>query len=450
MQRIYIFSLFLLTAFAAKAQESPWISLFNGKDLTGWQVVAGKAEYKVVNGEIHGIGVPNTPNTFLRTVEEYDDFILEAEFIIDLGINSGLHVRSHQRPNGNVYGYQMEIDHNPERSWSGGIQDEARRAWLYPLTLNKPAQKAYKPGKWNKYKIECVGPIIKTYVNGILTAHLLDDADSKGFIAIQVHSLYNPQGEGKKSRWKNIRLKKLGKSSVPTATKERIYVVNNLPNQISDDEKGDGWRLLWDGKTSKGWRGVSTNAFPEDKWSMQDNALTIKAGEGGLGKDIITEEKFGLGFEFKFEFLYTEGANSGVKYFVEEALSKGGSSGIGLEYQILDDAVHPDAKMGVVGNRTISSLYDLIPSTKSGWVPGRPNQWNIGRIVAYPDGRIEHYLNNQLAVKYQRGDKIYEALIARSKYADILGFGLVNEGHLLLQDHGNKVSYRNLKIRKIK
>jgi hypothetical protein len=138
-----------------------------------------------------------------------------------------------------------------------------------------------------------------------------------------------------------------------------------------------------------------------------------------------------------------------LKYFVDENYKSGGKSGIGLEYQILDDALHPDAKQGVVGNRTMGSLYDLIPSHKFEWAAARIGQWNQGRIVSYADGKVEHYLNNIKILEYQRGSPTYKVLVARSKYADYEGFGMAPSGPILLQDHGSDVAFRSLRIRRL-
>lgn len=441
---LILFNLLLLPSMAVSfPAKEKWISLVNGKDLTGWKLVNGKAKYDVVDGMIVGTCVKDSPNSFLALDKEYGDFILELQIKIDDGINSGIQFRSLQKPeDGRVNGYQMEVDHRKERSWSGGIYDEARRGWLYPLELNPSAKQAYKWGDWNTYRIECIGSTIRTWVNDFPAAYLIDDASLKGLIALQVHAVYDAQGEGKKTYWKNIRIQTKNLQARPLTN---ITVVNLVPNTLSPLEKQQGYRLLWDGKTTTGWRGAFKDSFPDKGWEIKDGILSVLPSNGGEstnGGDIVTMDSFAA-FELTFDFKFTEGANSGVKYFVDEKyLSKG--SAIGLEYQILDDERHPDAKEGVVGNRTLGSLYDLIPSLK---IQDIPRIWNEGRIVVYPDNRIEHWLNGRKIVEYQRGTPIYYALVARSKYNVWEGFGMAEKGYILLQDHGDAVSFRSIKIR---
>ena len=156
-----IFSIILCTfiSVGALGQKTATINLFNGKDLRGWKILNGKAKYEVKNGEIVGTTVHGEPNSFLVTEQEYGDFILTLDFKIDPGTNSGIQFRSESKPDyqdGRVHGYQLEIDPS-ERAWTGGIYDEARRLWLYPLEYNVPAKKAFKQNEWNKIRIECIG-----------------------------------------------------------------------------------------------------------------------------------------------------------------------------------------------------------------------------------------------------------------------------------------------------
>jgi hypothetical protein len=447
---VLAFALFLTANNLFSQGKGDWENLFNGKDLKGWKQLNGKAKYEVLNGEIVGTTVADEPNSFMATEKDYGDFILELEYKVPQGMNSGIQFRSLSNPdfkNGRVHGYQFEVDPSP-RAWTGGIYDEARRDWLYTMEYNPDAKKAFKQDEWNKVRIECIGTSLRTFVNGIAAAHVVDDVTPSGFIALQVHALQKGEVAGKQIKWRNVRIQT--KNLKPTLLDE-VFVVNLIPNTISDQEKKNGLSLLWDGKTSSGWRGAYKDKFPESGWEIKDGAISVVKSSGAEsqnGGDIVTTGEYGA-FDLQFEFKLTEGANSGLKYFVTEKEGNKGSA-IGLEYQILDDAVHPDAKQGVVGNRTLASLYDLIPSIKVQRGLRKIGEWNNGRIVVFPDNRVEHWLNGYKVVEYQRGTPIYNALVARSKYAQYENFGMAQKGRILLQDHGDTVSFRSIKVKELK
>ncbi len=187
-----------LLIFTNSLPAQKWIDLFDGKSLDNWEQKGGEAEYRVQDGEILGITRYDTPNSFLCTKKIYGDFILELDVKVDGDLNSGIQIRSESYPEyrkGRVHGYQVEIDPS-KRAWSGGIYDEGRRGWIYPLTRNKNSQKAYKPGKWNHFRIEAAGHSIRTWINGIQCANLVDGITSEGFIALQVHKVGSPDEAG--------------------------------------------------------------------------------------------------------------------------------------------------------------------------------------------------------------------------------------------------------------
>lgn len=220
-------------------------------------------------------------------------------------------------------------------------------------------------------------------------------------------------------------------------------------NVLTEQEKREGWELLWDGKTTNGWRGAKLEAFPQKGWTIQNGILKVLPSDGGEstnGGDIVTVRKY-KDFILKVDFKITEGANSGIKYFVDPELNKGEGSAIGCEFQILDDERHPDAKMGVGGNRKLASLYDLIPAPDN--KPFNIKEFNTATIIVKGND-VEHWLNGQLMVKYNRNSQQWNALVAYSKYRKWPDFGNLTEGRILLQDHGNEVWFKNIKIKELR
>ena len=445
------FILFFLTVFYSVSTSAQDVRLFDGQSLKGWKVLGGKADFKVEDGMIVGTTVANTGNSFLTTEKNYSDFIVELDFKIeDTANNSGVMVRSHydESGKGRVYGRQVEIDPSA-RKWSAGIYDEQRRGWLYPLTLNTNAQDAFIPDAFNHLKIECIGNETKTWLNNKPVAYVVDTIDNDGFIALQVHSVSDESHAGKRVFFKNIKLKT--KNLKPSPFANDIYVVNMQPNKLTDYEKKNGWKLLFDGKSNKGWKSARSNKFPEKGWVIENGNLSVLPSQGkesANGGDIISNEQFSA-FDLSFSFKLTTGANSGVKYFVTLQEKTDGSA-IGLEYQVLDDTLHPDAKLGINGNRTLASLYDLIKADKQKRFIKPIGEWNWGRVVVYPDNRVEHFLNGVKVLEYVRGSEEYRRLVANSKYKIWPNFGEAKQGHILLQDHGDAVSFRSIKIRELK
>ncbi|MBJ2175888.1 DUF1080 domain-containing protein [Aureibaculum sp. A20] len=430
-----------------EVDDTPWVEIFDGKTLDGWSIIGGKATYDVENNSIVGRTVRNTPNTFLRSDKMYGDFILELDYKVDSTMNSGIQIRSNSFPNyrdGRVHGYQIEIDPS-ERAWSAGIYDESRRGWLNPMTDNPEAQKAFKQNDWNHYRIEAIGDTIKTWINEIPAAYLIDDKTASGFIGLQVHSIHEDKAEGTEIIWKNV---KILTDSLQKYSKKSPLTPIITKNQLTIDEAKNGWKLLWDGTSTKGWRGAKLDKFPENGWEITDGILTVLpsgGAESAAGGDIVTDDLYG-NFELKVDFKLTPGANSGIKYYVDTNINKGAGSSIGLEYQILDDDLHPDAKLGNHdGSRTVSSLYDLIQADVN--KPIHPiGEWNTAHIIS-KDNHVEHWLNDVKVLEYERGSDDFLKLVSESKYVKWPKFGLLEKGQILLQDHGDRVSFKNIKIK---
>ena len=222
-------------------------------------------------------------------------------------------------------------------------------------------------------------------------------------------------------------------------------------NGLTAEETAQGWMLLFDGKSTNGWREFGKETFPAKGWKVENEILVHEKNEEDFrAGDIITVDQYD-NFELKVDFRLTPRGNSGIKYLVVEdrvgtTVGKA-QSAVSFEFQILDDDLHPDAKKGKDGNRTVGSLYDLIPAAADKVV--KPiGQWNQAHLIV--DGnRIEHWLNGKKVVAYERGSADLRTRIAQSKFKDVKGFGENAKGHILLQDHNDEIAFRNIKLRKL-
>ena len=210
-------------------------------------------------------------------------------------------------------------------------------------------------------------------------------------------------------------------------------------NVLTDQEKADGWVLLFDGVSGKGWHTVKCPEFPAKGWVIQDGTLTITPN-AKIG-DLITDKKY-TDFMLKVDFKLTPKANSGIKYFFDPSINKGTT----LEFQVLDPN-HPDAKNGIDGNRKVGSFYDVMPAPTAKLNP--VGEWNTAMIVS-KGTHVEHWLNGAKVVEFDRGSEAFRAAVAKSKFKTFPNWGETKTGHILLQDHNDQVSYRNLKIKELK
>ncbi|HKE96459.1 MAG TPA: DUF1080 domain-containing protein [Povalibacter sp.] len=442
-----VFAVVLVGGTAMAAAVHSDVTLFDGKTLSGWHALGGGADYQVVDGVIVGSSRPGVPNSFLVTDRNFGDFVLEFDTRQDGGpTNSGVQFRSKSEAsfgNGRVHGYQADIDPS-ERAWSGGIYDEAQRGWFYTGEMNPPAKLLYRYGKWNHYRIEAIGPRLRVWINGQPASHVIDDVLKEGFIGLQVHSIDKPEEAGRSTSWKNFRLQTQHLQPAPPMG---IFIRNLLPNDLDPEEKAQGWRLLWDGKTGKGWHSARGGGFPEKGWSMEGGVLAVQPGV--RGGDIVTNEEYSA-FELQLEFMTSTGANSGIIYLLTSAHDEASGAPLGLEYQILDDDNHPDAKRGIDGNRTLASLYDIFPRaplrTNVGVAP-KVGAWQHARIVCRADGSVEHWLNGVKVLEFNRRSDAFRAGVATSKFKSTTGYGEAPRGRILLQDHGDDVRFRSIKLR---
>jgi hypothetical protein len=207
-------------------------------------------------------------------------------------------------------------------------------------------------------------------------------------------------------------------------------------NVLTEQEKTEGWILLWDGSTTAGWRSVKSNAFPKTGWEIKDGTLSVlKEVYAG---DIITENVYS-NFTLKLEFRMTPASNSGIKYFFNPKLN-GGTT---LEFQLLEPD-HPDAKLGKKGSRKVASLYDVMPAPTAKLRP--VGEWNEAKLVCQGK-QVEHWLNGEKVLSFERGSEAFRTAVAESKFKKSTNWGEAESGHILLQDHGDYVSYRNIKIK---
>lgn len=220
----------------------------------------------------------------------------------------------------------------------------------------------------------------------------------------------------------------------------------------------DGWVNLFNGTNSDGWHSPRSEKFPTKSWQITNNEMRVVSSgnaESQSGGDIITTKRY-ANFELLAEFQLTEGCNSGIKIFVQPNISPiskatgrpaGTGSAIGMEFQILDDVRHPDAKLGRNGDRRLGSLYDLIPAPTNK-VTKPIGEWNQARIVSQGK-HVEFWLNGQLTVQFDRGSDAFRQAVAQSKFKNIPDFGEWADGHILLQEHGSKAAFRNIKLREL-
>ncbi len=338
--------------------------LFNGKDLTGWTQRGGKAKYTVETLDggpvIVGTCVPNTPNSFLCTEKLYGDFILEYEFKIDPKLNSGVQIRSNsikEFKNGVVHGYQVEIDPDVPRNrmWTAGIYDESRRGWLNDMTQNEPARKAFKPEQWNKIRVEAIGDSIKTWLNDVPAADLVDSMTQTGFIAVQVHGVGKDEAP-MKVMWRNLNIKDLGRHV---------------------------WKPLWDGKTMTGWETMKGGEWKivESKEGNYIEGIS-PASDPNHGM-FISKEKY-KDFTIRLKAKILKG-NSGF-YFRTERLG-GGVNVAGFQAEL--DATKDNGGLYETNGRAWVS-QPKPEDVKKWWKEGQWNEMTVSahgtRVVVHVNG----------------------------------------------------------------
>ena len=370
------------------AAEAEWKSLIVGDEFDGWTQRGGKASYRIENGEVVGTTRLGEPNSFMCTERLYGDFILELDLLVDSRMNSGVQIRSESRPdfkNGRVHGYQVEIDPSA-RAWSGGIYDEARRGWLNPLTGNEPAQKAFRNGEWNRYRIEAIGDSIKTWVNGIPAADLRDSMTLKGFIALQVHSTNN--ADPMEVRWKNIRIKDLGSR---------------------------GWNPVFDGESFAGW-----HALPGGEWKVEDGMIVGRSPESEPLHGLLVSDREYSDFTARLKFRVFDG-DSGFYFRADEV---GGTVGVN-GFQVEVDSSFETGGLYETGGRA----WVVKPDPEEIEKIYEPGEWTDLWLSAH-GARTTVHING-------------------TKTAELLNDSGRLKGHLALQLHGSMnmhVQFKDIEI----
>ena len=431
--------LLFLLPITLSAQE--WQPLFQ-ENLDNFRQLGGTADYDLKDGVLIGTTEHDIPNSFLATKKTYGDFILEFEVLIEVGMNSGVQFRSEwNEERGYVYGYQCEIE-TSDRRWAGGIYDEARRGWLYPVTRNEAGRAAFRNGTWNHYRIEAIGPQLRTFVNGVPVANLVDDRTVEGFIAFQVHSIGPNDRAGQRVQWRNARIltENLAEQRMVAFVPPEVSYLNN---RLTEHEQRTGWRLLWDGSTTKGWE----NAFPADPearvWTVKDE--TLQPGERKA--DLVTRQQF-QNFELIADVKLPDDTSTGIVYRAHPEMRMLNGNFVRLEYHL--STKESDATARVRRLDAIGALYALIPP-KNLTEPTRKDlrfksgQFNRIRIVA-ENGRIEHWLNDIKVLEYDYRSQLFDVAVRYSDFGAAADYGVFDTGRILLR-HGPGVAFRNIRIR---
>ena len=215
--------------------------------------------------------------------------------------------------------------------------------------------------------------------------------------------------------------------------------------QVKNDNTKRRQIILFDGKSTDLWKDIKSDQFPGNGWIVKDGVLTVLAKTNSQegGHDIVTKEQFS-NFELELDVRLSEGANSGIKYMVINSYPGAEGQYLGLEYQLIDNERHEDALLGRNGNRKMATLYDILPARENIKI-NPPGEWNKVKIIV--DGnRVEHWLNGEKVIEYDRSLDCFKELVRLSKYNKLANFGGQGKGHILLQGHGNEVSFRDIKI----
>ena len=405
--------LMLANSSVARADDG-WLDLFDGESLDGWVQKNGAATYAVEDGAIVGRTTEGSPNSFLSTIKDYGNFELLVDVKVDDRLNSGIQIRSQTTDgsnHGRVNGPQVEIEASgPNGAEAGYVYGEATgRGWLTPEERLQP-HKHFQDGEWNTYRILANGPRIQTWINDEPIEDLTDEAifesHPTGFISLQVHGIKKGTGPYQVA-WRNIKLRRLPETPRPA-------------NQLASTEQEQGFELLFNGNDLDGWK-------HSGNWVVEEGVIT-RTGKGG--SLVYETAQVPDDFELRFEWKVAAGSNSGVYYRPTQ-----------YEYQILDNGKHAD------GRNPRTSAASLYFCMSPAYDATRPvGTWNEGRVVC-KGSVIQHWLNGQKVIDLDYNDPKWEweVELLKQRGGDLTARG----ANLSLQDHGDPVWYRSLRIREI-
>lgn len=413
------------------ADDEGWEVLFDGTStdaFRGWKSEAFPDKGWVIDGDALHIQA-NAKAGDIVTKKQYASFDLRFEWKVSKGANSGVIYRCIEHDDVRLSfmsgpEYQILEDQNHINGKNPKTTAASLYAHYAPNSL-----KTLKPvGQWNTGRVVVRGSKVQHWLNGeIVIAY---DLDSEAFAKISQGTHYK--------QWKKFAKEKVGHIAFQDHNNDVWF--RNIKIKELPDPKEDEWTYLFDGTSVEHFRGLNSDVFPEGKWTIDNAALHHAKGGGG---DIITKKKF-TSFDFQFQWRISEGGNSGIKYRVAETGDPKKLGALGLEYQILDDDKHKDGKIKT--HRT-GELYDLIEANDKKHV--KPvGEWNTSRIVM-DKNNVEHWLNGEVVVAYELWSDEFNKILANSKYRNKKEFGKAVPGHIAFQDHGDKVWYREVRIKEL-
>lgn len=384
---------FAIASGHALAGDAQWQPLIQNESLEGWTAYGGKAPFSVAENTITGKSIAGSPSTYLTTDAIYTDFILEVEVKAQAPLNSGIQFRSKViQPKGSkqktIAGYQMEIDTDISRSWSGGIFDQSRRGWLTPPTDNEACRKAFQQNAWNLYRIEALGNNLRTYINDVPCSNLIDDLGPEGHIAFQIHSA-GGEKVGKTVQWKNPRIL-LNDLSSALKTTPAAYQLDLSLNHLSEFRAQQGWQRVWDGEKFSGSQ--------RGQWKVESGVLYSEHAGDKLQLKLPSSD-----FEFEADVLLEKGSEAGI--FLKPGSKKAAKAFSEYKFQML--FAEPEASGFDVPRsaNAFAAIAGLVPPRNLNEPEAKFDRISRGRAwnrihVVVRGGHVQHWVNRILYVDH--------------------------------------------------